>query len=150
VTPPLRTIIRIEAEVDITDAAIWYHGKESGLGHDFLLDVETAIARAAESPFRYPVCVAIRKFAACSQSGSPIACSLSAERTASSSSAFCTALATTASGREAFRKIERAAFARRCRWAGVSSRGTKKAKQWDPRMQANERGCGGFPMISEP
>jgi toxin ParE1/3/4 len=54
VTPPLRTIIRIEAEVDITDAAIWYHGKESGLGHDFLLDVETAIARAAESPFRYP------------------------------------------------------------------------------------------------
>ena len=27
-TQPLRIIFRIEAEVDITDAAIWYHNKE--------------------------------------------------------------------------------------------------------------------------
>jgi toxin ParE1/3/4 len=53
-TPALRVIIRIEAEVDITDAAIWYHGKQSGLGHDFLAEVENAIDRAAENPFRYP------------------------------------------------------------------------------------------------
>ena len=53
-TRPLRVIIRIEAEVDITDAAIWYHSKQSGLGHDFLAEVESAIARAAENPFRFP------------------------------------------------------------------------------------------------
>ena len=50
----LRVIIRIEAEVDITDAAIWYHEKERGLGHEFLAEVEAAIAAAAENPFRYP------------------------------------------------------------------------------------------------
>jgi plasmid stabilization system protein ParE len=51
---PCRVIIRIEAEVDITDAAIWYHGKQAGVGHAFLAEVESAIARAAENPFRYP------------------------------------------------------------------------------------------------
>jgi plasmid stabilization system protein ParE len=53
-TRPLRVIIRIEAEVDITDAAIWYHTQQSGLGNDFLAEVESAIARAAENPFRFP------------------------------------------------------------------------------------------------
>jgi plasmid stabilization system protein ParE len=53
-TRPLGVIIRIEAEVDITDAAIWYHGKKPGLGHDFLAAVESAIARAADNPFRFP------------------------------------------------------------------------------------------------
>jgi len=53
-TQPLRIIIRIEAEVDITDAAIWYHNQESGLGHAFLAEVEAAIAKAAENPFRFP------------------------------------------------------------------------------------------------
>jgi plasmid stabilization system protein ParE len=51
---PLRIIIRIEAEVDITDAAIWYHARKPGLGDDFLAEVESAIASAAANPFRYP------------------------------------------------------------------------------------------------
>lgn len=51
---PLRVIVRIEAEVDITDAAIWYHNKESSLGHDFVAEVEAAITAAAENLFRYP------------------------------------------------------------------------------------------------
>jgi plasmid stabilization system protein ParE len=47
-------VIRIEAEVDITDAAAWYHKKKLGLGDAFLAEVEFAIARAAENPFRFP------------------------------------------------------------------------------------------------
>src|SRR4051794_33990668 len=50
----LRVIIRIEAEIDITDAAIWYHNQQSGLGDGFLTEVESAIAAAAENPFRFP------------------------------------------------------------------------------------------------
>jgi toxin ParE1/3/4 len=49
-----RAIIRIEAEVDITDAAVWYEQQQSGLGYDFLAEVESAVARAAENPFHYP------------------------------------------------------------------------------------------------
>lgn len=49
-----RIVIRIEAEVDITEAAIWYERQQAGLGHDFLAEVESAIASAAENPFRYP------------------------------------------------------------------------------------------------
>jgi len=52
--PSVRVIVRMEAEVDITDAAIWYHGKQAGLGDDFLSEVESAIARAAKNPFRFP------------------------------------------------------------------------------------------------
>jgi plasmid stabilization system protein ParE len=51
---PHRVIIRIEAEVDITDAAMWYHQKQDGLGHEFLGEIESAITRAAENPFRFP------------------------------------------------------------------------------------------------
>ena len=43
-----RSIIRIEAEVDITDAAVQ---EERGLGYTFLAEIDAAIAAAAESPF---------------------------------------------------------------------------------------------------
>jgi toxin ParE1/3/4 len=49
-----RVIIRIEAEVDITDAAIWYERKQSKLGREFVAEVKSAIARAAANPFAYP------------------------------------------------------------------------------------------------
>jgi plasmid stabilization system protein ParE len=49
-----RIIIRHEAEVDITDAAIWYHQQQPGLGHEFLGEVEAAIASAAEHPTQFP------------------------------------------------------------------------------------------------
>src|SRR3954463_12910387 len=51
---PHRVIIRIEAEVDITDAAVWYNRQQPDLGHAFIAEVESAIASAAENPFRYP------------------------------------------------------------------------------------------------
>lgn len=51
---PYRVVIRIEAEVDITDAAVWYEQQQPGLGHEFLSEIESAIASAAENPFRYP------------------------------------------------------------------------------------------------
>lgn len=51
---PYRVIVRSEAEVDITDAAVWYHNRQSGLGDEFLSAVESAIARTAENPFRFP------------------------------------------------------------------------------------------------
>jgi toxin ParE1/3/4 len=50
----LRIIIRIEAEVDITDAAIAYEHQQASLGQAFLAEVESAIASAAENPFRFP------------------------------------------------------------------------------------------------
>ena len=49
-----RAVIRIEAEVDITDAAVWYEQQQAGVGHEFLGEVESAISAAAENPFRYP------------------------------------------------------------------------------------------------
>jgi toxin ParE1/3/4 len=52
--PPLRVIIRFEAEVDITDTAIAYHNQQPGLGVEFLAEIESAIASAAENPFRFP------------------------------------------------------------------------------------------------
>jgi plasmid stabilization system protein ParE len=52
--PAYRVIIRIGAEVDITDAAIWYHNQQSGMGQEFLNEIESAIATAAENPFRFP------------------------------------------------------------------------------------------------
>src|SRR5262245_53144607 len=49
-----RIIIRSEAEVDITNAAIWYHNQKMGLGNELLAEVESAIASAAANPFQYP------------------------------------------------------------------------------------------------
>jgi plasmid stabilization system protein ParE len=53
-TQPLRIIIRHEAEIDITEAALWYHNREAGLGDGFLAEVGVAIAKAAQNPFRFP------------------------------------------------------------------------------------------------
>lgn len=51
---PHRVIVRAEAESDIADAAVWYDRQEPGLGQDFLAKIESAIASAADNPFRYP------------------------------------------------------------------------------------------------
>jgi toxin ParE1/3/4 len=51
---PYRVIVRLEAEVDITDAAVWYEQQQPDLGHSFLAEIESAVAAAAENPFRYP------------------------------------------------------------------------------------------------
>jgi toxin ParE1/3/4 len=51
---PPRIIVRIEAEVDITDAAIWYEQQRAGLGQEFVAAVDLAIASISENPYRFP------------------------------------------------------------------------------------------------
>ena len=41
-----RLAIRIEAEQDITDAAIWYHNQRPGLGEEFIAAVQVALEGA--------------------------------------------------------------------------------------------------------
>jgi hypothetical protein len=38
------------AEADITDAALWYDGRERGLGLELISEVRSAIARALKNP----------------------------------------------------------------------------------------------------
>jgi plasmid stabilization system protein ParE len=45
-----RLIIRPEAEADLTDAAMWYDGRELGLGLELISEVHSAIARALDRP----------------------------------------------------------------------------------------------------
>jgi plasmid stabilization system protein ParE len=45
-----RLIIRPEAEADLTDAAVWYDSRETGLGLELLSEVDSAIARALKNP----------------------------------------------------------------------------------------------------
>ena len=55
-----RIVIRHQAEVDITDAAVWYQRQQpvdesgSGLGDAFLAEVDAAISAAATNPKRFP------------------------------------------------------------------------------------------------
>jgi toxin ParE1/3/4 len=48
-----RLIIRAEAEADISDAATWYNNRQSGLGKEFLEQVEISLNRAKENPYLY-------------------------------------------------------------------------------------------------
>ena len=50
----LRLIIRLEAEVDITDAAVWYQKQRPGLGQEFANEVHAAINSAVENPRQFP------------------------------------------------------------------------------------------------
>lgn len=43
-------IVRSEAEADITDAAVWYDNRDSGLGLELISEVHSAIARALKNP----------------------------------------------------------------------------------------------------
>lgn len=45
-----RLIIRPEAEADISDAALWYEGRQKGLGGKFLAEIHAAIDRAVANP----------------------------------------------------------------------------------------------------
>ncbi len=49
-----RLIIRIEAEFDISDAAIRYQNEQPGLGQEFLAEIDKALANAAHNPRQYP------------------------------------------------------------------------------------------------
>jgi len=45
--------VRSEAELDIEEHYVTYEGKRAGLGHDFLLCVEEALAKLARNPLIY-------------------------------------------------------------------------------------------------
>lgn len=48
-----RLIIRVEAEADMTDAALWYESQRSDLGEEFLAEVEVAIGKAFANPRQF-------------------------------------------------------------------------------------------------
>ena len=49
-----RLIVRPEAEADITEAALWYESRESGLGIEVTSEIQTAIGRALKDPEIFP------------------------------------------------------------------------------------------------
>lgn len=51
----LRIAFRHAAKNEFEDAAVWYEEKRVGLGEEFIIEIDQAIARAASAPQRYPI-----------------------------------------------------------------------------------------------
>ena len=51
----LRIVFRRAAKIEFEDASAWYDEKRLGLGEEFIVEIEQAIAMAASAPQRYPV-----------------------------------------------------------------------------------------------
>ena len=49
-----RVLFRRAASAELERAATWYESARSGLGDEFLFEVDQAIERVAGSPMRYP------------------------------------------------------------------------------------------------
>jgi len=47
--------LREEAELDLSEAAIWYQQQQRGLGHEFLDEVFELSQSIKDHPFAYPV-----------------------------------------------------------------------------------------------
>jgi len=50
-----RREIRVEAERDVFDAALWYEQERAGLGFRFQIEVTETVDRAVEAPRSFPV-----------------------------------------------------------------------------------------------
>lgn len=50
-----RVIVRPEAEDDLKEAYSWYEDKRTGLGHDFLLQVDAGLNFIARYPTIHPI-----------------------------------------------------------------------------------------------
>lgn len=50
-----RIVLRRAAKAEFEDAAIWYESQRRGLGEEFVIEIDEALAKVAESPMRYPV-----------------------------------------------------------------------------------------------
>lgn len=65
---PLKVVFRKAARSEFDAAALWYEQRQAGLGAQFLLEIDRAVARAAEYPGRFPMvhaqirCVRARRF----------------------------------------------------------------------------------------
>ena len=51
----LRIDFRRAAKSEFENAAVWYEEQRPGLGEEFVIEIEQALAQAAVSPQRYPV-----------------------------------------------------------------------------------------------
>lgn len=51
----LRIIFRRAAKSEFEDAAVRYDEQRPGLGEEFIIEIEQAVARAAAGPERYPI-----------------------------------------------------------------------------------------------
>ena len=51
----LRIVFRRSARGEFEDAAVRYDDQRSGLGEEFIVEIEEAISRAAAAPERYPL-----------------------------------------------------------------------------------------------
>jgi plasmid stabilization system protein ParE len=51
----LRIVFRRAAKSEFEDAAVWYDEQRTGLGEEFIIEIEQAVANAAAAPQRYPV-----------------------------------------------------------------------------------------------
>ena len=47
-------IVRLEAENDLTEAALWYEDHDDGLGLELTVEIRSAIQRAIQNPRAYP------------------------------------------------------------------------------------------------
>jgi plasmid stabilization system protein ParE len=51
----LRVVYRRAAQAEFEDAAVWYERQSTGLGEEFIREIEIAVDKAAESPRRYQI-----------------------------------------------------------------------------------------------
>lgn len=51
----LRVVLRRAAQAEFLEAISWYNQRRSGLGEEFVHEIESAINRAAQSPTLYPL-----------------------------------------------------------------------------------------------
>lgn len=49
----LQLIVRPEAEADAMEAALWYEGREPGMGLEVTAELHAAVERALENPLAY-------------------------------------------------------------------------------------------------
>ena len=47
--------VRLKAREDITDAALWYEAQNTGLGSDFVDEIERTFHRIADNPTAYRI-----------------------------------------------------------------------------------------------
>jgi plasmid stabilization system protein ParE len=64
----LRPFFRAAARLEYDEAAGWYEQQRSGLGIEFVAEIEHALQQACEAPYRFPRmladvrCVRVRRF----------------------------------------------------------------------------------------
>lgn len=50
-----RTFVRPEAQINISEAAVWYEQQETGLGHRFMGEIRQSLKSISRMPYRFPM-----------------------------------------------------------------------------------------------